>query len=167
MGYITRAFSALSSAASVFIYSKGDRDPGEKELGGGAAMGSALAEMGLELELCAMRTVGSFVKEASAIESGGGGRATRLEASIKSLEEEKRKIEAFRRELPLCMRLLSEGPCDASLSSSSFYHIFLGYCCDGKISSLDFDCSDRRIDKGDRSVPWREFRTCSRGIHSY
>ncbi|RZS05788.1 hypothetical protein BHM03_00036342 [Ensete ventricosum] len=73
-------------------------------------MGSAVAEMGLELELCAMRTVGSFVKEASAIESGDGGRATRLEASIKSLEEEKRKIDAFRRELPLCMRLLSEGP---------------------------------------------------------
>lgn len=121
MGYITRPFSPLSSAASVFIYSKGDRDPGEKELGGGAAMGSALAEMGLELELCAMRTtVCGFVKEASAIESVGGGRATRLEASIKSLEEEKRKIEAFRRELPLCMRLLSEGPCDASLSSSSF-----------------------------------------------
>ncbi|URD89650.1 hypothetical protein MUK42_27905 [Musa troglodytarum] len=71
-------------------------------------MGSALAEMGLELELCAMRTVGGFVKEASAIESGNGRRATRLEASIKSLEEEKRKIEAFRRELPLCMRLLSE-----------------------------------------------------------
>ncbi|CAD5193964.1 unnamed protein product [Musa acuminata subsp. malaccensis] len=72
-------------------------------------MGSALAEMGLELELCAMRTtVCGFVKEASAIESVGGGRATRLEASIKSLEEEKRKIEAFRRELPLCMRLLSE-----------------------------------------------------------
>ncbi|CAL9194400.1 unnamed protein product [Musa hybrid cultivar] len=66
--------------------------------------------MGLELKLCAMRIVGGFVKEASAIGSGSGegGRAARLEESIKNLEEEKRKIEAFKRELPLCMLLLSE-----------------------------------------------------------
>ncbi|THU74160.1 hypothetical protein C4D60_Mb04t30410 [Musa balbisiana] len=65
-------------------------------------------EMGLELKLCAMRTVGGFLKEASAIECGDGGRAARLEESIRSLEEEKRKIEAFKRELPLCMHLLGE-----------------------------------------------------------
>ncbi|URD98908.1 MYB family transcription factor [Musa troglodytarum] len=65
-------------------------------------------EMGLELKLCTMRTVGGFLKEASAIESGDGGRAARLEESIRSLEEEKRKIEAFKRELPLCMHLLGE-----------------------------------------------------------
>ncbi|CAL9077660.1 transcription factor NIGTH1-like isoform X1 [Musa acuminata AAA Group] len=71
-------------------------------------MGSAVFEMGLELELCATRIVGDFVKEVSAIESGGSGRASRLEESIKFLEEEKRKIEAFRREVPICMRLLRE-----------------------------------------------------------
>ncbi|XP_065005544.1 transcription factor HHO5-like isoform X1 [Musa acuminata AAA Group] len=65
-------------------------------------------EMGLEMKLCAMRTVGGFLKEASAIECGDGGRAARLEESIRSLEEEKRKIEAFKRELPLCMHLLGE-----------------------------------------------------------
>ncbi|WOL07813.1 hypothetical protein Cni_G16562 [Canna indica] len=71
-------------------------------------MGPAVAEMGLELKLCAMRTVGGFLKEASATESGDSGRAARLEESIRSLEEEKRKIEAFKRELPLCMHLLCD-----------------------------------------------------------
>ncbi|RWW21578.1 hypothetical protein GW17_00014261 [Ensete ventricosum] len=82
----------------------------------GSAMGpmAVAEEMGLELTLCAMRTVGGFLKEASAIESGDGGRAARLEESIRSLEEEKRKIEAFKRELPLCMHLLGEGSSDAS-----------------------------------------------------
>ncbi|KAJ8513987.1 hypothetical protein OPV22_004421 [Ensete ventricosum] len=68
-----------------------------------AAMGS---EAGLALQLCAMRTVGGFVKDAAT--ESGGGRAARLAESIKILEEEKRKIEAFKRELPLCMHLLGE-----------------------------------------------------------
>lgn len=84
-------------------------------------MGSAVFEMGLELELCATRIVGDFVKEVSAIESGGSGRASRLEESIKFLEEEKRKIEAFRREVPICMRLLREGSPDASFSPPSSF----------------------------------------------
>ncbi|WOL19561.1 hypothetical protein Cni_G28363 [Canna indica] len=73
-------------------------------------MGSAVAEMGLELDLCAARTVGGFVKEATSatMECGERERAARLEDSIKSLEGERRKIEAFERELPLCMHLLSE-----------------------------------------------------------
>uniref|UniRef100_A0A804IYS2 HTH myb-type domain-containing protein n=1 Tax=Musa acuminata subsp. malaccensis TaxID=214687 RepID=A0A804IYS2_MUSAM len=67
-----------------------------------AAMGS---EVGLALQLCAMRTVGGFVKDAA---TESAGRAARLVESIKILEEEKRKIEAFQRELPLCMHLLGE-----------------------------------------------------------
>ncbi|THU74977.1 hypothetical protein C4D60_Mb04t39070 [Musa balbisiana] len=67
-----------------------------------AAMGS---EVGLALQLCAMRTIGGFVKDAA---TESGGRAARLVESIKILEEEKRKIEAFQRELPLCMHLLGE-----------------------------------------------------------
>ncbi|XP_065004520.1 transcription factor HHO3-like isoform X3 [Musa acuminata AAA Group] len=67
-----------------------------------AAMGS---EVGLALQLCAMRTVGGFVKDAA---TESASRAARLVESIKILEEEKRKIEAFQRELPLCMHLLGE-----------------------------------------------------------
>ncbi|URD97221.1 MYB family transcription factor, partial [Musa troglodytarum] len=67
-----------------------------------AAMGS---EVGLELQLCAVPTVGGFVKDAA---TESGGRAARLVESIRILEEEKRKIEAFKRELPLCIHLLGE-----------------------------------------------------------
>lgn len=84
-----------------------------------AAMGS---EVGLALQLCAMRTVGGFVKDAA---TESAGRAARLVESIKILEEEKRKIEAFQRELPLCMHLLGEGPLDASFSLSFHWIRFL------------------------------------------
>ncbi|RRT68319.1 hypothetical protein B296_00010351 [Ensete ventricosum] len=75
-------------------------------------MGSAMAGISLELRLCASRTVGGFVKEAAAaaavVESSDRGVA-KLEESVKSLEEERRKIDAFKRELPLCMLLLTDG----------------------------------------------------------
>ncbi|XP_074568775.1 myb family transcription factor EFM-like [Curcuma longa] len=69
---------------------------------------SALSDMALELSLCAMRSVGGFLKEASttATASVEGSRAARLEEFINRLDEEKRKIEAFKRELPLSVRLL-------------------------------------------------------------
>ncbi|KAJ8458858.1 hypothetical protein OPV22_031784 [Ensete ventricosum] len=73
-------------------------------------MGSAMAGISLELRLCASRTVGGFVKEAAAaavVESSDRGVA-KLEESVKSLEEERRKIDAFKRELPLCMLLLTD-----------------------------------------------------------
>ncbi|KAG6494995.1 hypothetical protein ZIOFF_042785 [Zingiber officinale] len=72
-------------------------------------MGSAVVEMGSELELCAMRAVAvGFVKKVVTESRERGRQVWRLEESIKSLEEEKRKIEAFKRELPLCMRLVCE-----------------------------------------------------------
>lgn len=80
------------------------------------------SEVGLALQLCAMRTIGGFVKDAA---TESGGRAARLVESIKILEEEKRKIEAFQRELPLCMHLLGEGPLDASFSLSFHWIRFL------------------------------------------
>ncbi|XP_042404013.1 myb family transcription factor EFM-like [Zingiber officinale] len=49
-----------------------------------------------------------FVKKAVTDSRARGRQVSRLEESIKSLEEEKRKIEAFKRELPLCMRLVYE-----------------------------------------------------------
>lgn len=57
-------------------------------------------DVGLNLKLFAARSAGRMaaaVKEAPAVD-----------ACIKGLEEERRKIEVFRRELPLCVRLLAE-----------------------------------------------------------
>ncbi|XP_074570061.1 transcription factor NIGTH1-like [Curcuma longa] len=62
-------------------------------------------EIGFDLNLFAARTVGGFFKEASATADGG---VAKLEESVRSLEEERKKIEAFKRELPLCMLLLTD-----------------------------------------------------------
>nr|XP_010905632.2 transcription factor NIGTH1 [Elaeis guineensis] len=70
-------------------------------------MGSATPELGLDLKLYAMKSVSSFLKEASAIQNGDG-RMVKLEECVKSLEEERRKIEAFKRELPLAMHLVCD-----------------------------------------------------------
>ncbi|CAL9090202.1 transcription factor HHO2-like [Musa acuminata AAA Group] len=70
-------------------------------------MGSAVADVVLDLNLCAVRAVGGSLKEAAALESGDG-RVAKLEEYVRSLEEERRKIEAFKRELPLCMILLTD-----------------------------------------------------------
>ncbi|WOL15419.1 hypothetical protein Cni_G24200 [Canna indica] len=69
-------------------------------------MGSAATEIGLELKLCAARTVGGFLKEVMGTTFDGG--VSNLEESVRRLEEERRKIEAFKRELPLCMFLLTD-----------------------------------------------------------
>ncbi|KAJ8484845.1 hypothetical protein OPV22_017330 [Ensete ventricosum] len=71
-------------------------------------MGSAAAEIGLDFKLCATRTVGDFLKEAAAAVRSSDGGVAKLENSVRSLEEERRKIEAFKRELPLCMLLLTD-----------------------------------------------------------
>lgn len=70
-------------------------------------MGSAVADVVLDLNLCAVRAVGGSLKEAAALESGDS-RVAKLEEYVRSLEEERRKIEAFKRELPLCMILLTD-----------------------------------------------------------
>ncbi|KAG6492317.1 hypothetical protein ZIOFF_047271 [Zingiber officinale] len=69
-------------------------------------MGSAAAEIDLDLNLCARRTVGSFVKEAAA---AGDGSVAKLEAFLRRLEEERNKIGVFKRELPLCLLLVTDG----------------------------------------------------------
>ncbi|XP_074569292.1 transcription factor HHO5-like [Curcuma longa] len=70
-------------------------------------MGSTEAEVRLDLDLFTARTVAGFLKAASETESGDN-MVSRLEESVRSLEEERRKIEVFKRELPLCMHLLDE-----------------------------------------------------------
>ncbi|XP_039139428.1 transcription factor NIGTH1-like [Dioscorea cayenensis subsp. rotundata] len=70
-------------------------------------MASISPEMGLDLKLSATRSVSGFIREASAIEDGDA-RLAKVEEYLRILEEEKRKIEAFRRELPLSMILVSD-----------------------------------------------------------
>ncbi|XBH94905.1 hypothetical protein VPH35_085565 [Triticum aestivum] len=54
-------------------------------------------DLGLDLRLFVAKTAGRLAKEAPAVD-----------ACIRGLEEERRKIEVFRRELPLCARLLAD-----------------------------------------------------------
>ncbi|WOK91662.1 hypothetical protein Cni_G00353 [Canna indica] len=71
-------------------------------------MGSVSAGIVLDLKLCAARTVGGFLKEAAAALDTGDCRMEKLEQCLRSLEEESKKIEAFKRELPLCMLILAD-----------------------------------------------------------
>lgn len=57
-------------------------------------------DLGLDLKLFAERSAGRMAAAAK--------EAPAVDACIKGLEEERRKIEVFRRELPLCVRLLAE-----------------------------------------------------------
>ncbi|KAG6493904.1 myb family transcription factor EFM-like isoform X1 [Zingiber officinale] len=68
-------------------------------------MGSAATEIGLELKLFATRAAGGFLKEVAAAVDGG---VAKLEESVRSLVDERKKIEVFKRELPICMFLLTE-----------------------------------------------------------
>ncbi|XP_064941534.1 transcription factor HHO2 isoform X2 [Musa acuminata AAA Group] len=71
-------------------------------------MGPSVAGIGLDLNLCAMTTVGGFLEEAAAAVESVDSKVAKLEESVRSLEEERRKIEAFKRELPLCMLLITD-----------------------------------------------------------
>ncbi|GJN23212.1 hypothetical protein PR202_gb10840 [Eleusine coracana subsp. coracana] len=59
-------------------------------------------DLGLDLSLFAARSAGRMAAAAAK-----GGPAA-VDACIRSLEEERRKIEVFKRELPLCVRLLAD-----------------------------------------------------------
>ncbi|PWZ52902.1 hypothetical protein Zm00014a_002957 [Zea mays] len=65
---------------------------------GGIGMG---LDLGLDLGLFAARSAGGMAAAAK-------GAPAEIESCIRSLEEERRKIEVFRRELPLCVRLLAD-----------------------------------------------------------
>jgi hypothetical protein len=71
-------------------------------------------DLGLDLRLFAARSAGGMAAAAAKAAPPG------IEACIRSLEEERRKIEVFRRELPLCVRLLADGEDISSLSVSFF-----------------------------------------------
>ena len=67
--------------------------------------------MGLRLDSSSAfvpRTISGFIAEVSAI-GDCSLRLSKLGDFVAKLEEEKRKIDAFKRELPLCMLLLNDG----------------------------------------------------------
>jgi hypothetical protein len=68
-------------------------------------------DLGLDLKLFVAKTAGRLAaKDPPAVD-----------ACIRGLEEERRKIEVFQRELPLCVRLLAEGtPTNQSMDSIFF-----------------------------------------------
>ena len=59
--------------------------------------------------------------------------ASDVDACIRRLEEERGKIEMFRRELPLCARLLAEG--------EEIYPLFFSFVCLSFLGAV-FLCSD-------------------------
>lgn len=62
------------------------------------------------------KTISDFLAQLSTMEDSSQ-RSSELDAYVKRLEDEMRKIEVFKRELPLCMLLLKDG-------GFSDYHLF-------------------------------------------
>ena len=74
-------------------------------------------------------TISDFLAEVSTIRDSSE-KLSKLNDYVKRLEEEMKKIDAFKRELPLCMILLNDGEFSSSLSLSSlsvsfFFSFFL------------------------------------------
>lgn len=75
-------------------------------------------ELSLDLSLVYVpKAIGECLKEVSMVKDGSQ-KLPNLDDYVKRLEDERRKIDAFKRELPLCMLLLNEG---------MFFCLF--FCC--------------------------------------
>lgn len=73
-------------------------------------MGSVPPELSLDFRPTFVpKTISDFLKEVSMI-GNVSEKVSRLDGFVKGLEEEMKKIDAFKRELPLCMLLLNDGP---------------------------------------------------------
>jgi hypothetical protein len=74
-------------------------------------MGSVPPELSLDFRPSFVpKTISDFLREVSMIGSVSE-RASKFDDFVKRLEEEMKKIDAFKRELPLCMILLNDGWC--------------------------------------------------------
>lgn len=73
-------------------------------------MGSS-SELSLDFNPChTPKMISGFVREVSRIRDHSE-RLLKVQDFLKSLEEERNKIDAFKRELPFCMILVNEGGC--------------------------------------------------------
>ncbi|XP_058081059.1 myb family transcription factor EFM-like isoform X2 [Magnolia sinica] len=71
-------------------------------------MGAVSSELSLDFKPCFVpKTISGFLREVSGIEDCKN-RLSKFEEYVECLEEERRKIDAFKRELPLCMLLLND-----------------------------------------------------------
>jgi hypothetical protein len=79
--------------------------------------------MGPSLDLSLVfvpKTISDFLGEISTT-TNGSEKLSKLDDYVRRLEDERRKIEAFKRELPLCMLLLTDGGLSLSFSPSLFF----------------------------------------------
>lgn len=84
-------------------------------------------ELSLDLSLvCVPKTISECLKELSMVEDDGQ-KLSKLDDYLKRLEDERKKIDAFKRELPLCMLLLNDGM--SSVFLSFLFVLFVGYGC--------------------------------------
>lgn len=72
-------------------------------------MGSIPPELSLDVRPSFVpKTINEFLGELATVGSGSE-KKLRIDDFVKRLEEELKKIDAFKRELPLCMILLTDG----------------------------------------------------------
>lgn len=117
---------------------------------GESEMGSNMAELRLDLNPgCELKTVSSFLREVSMMRDSSE-KLSKLDDYVKGLEDEMRKIDGFKRELPLCMLLLNDGQ---SLSVSNFWVWKDKFIC-GFLICFGFLilCSDFEIEGGSNAV---------------
>ena len=82
--------------------------------------------MELTLDLSSVfvpKTIAEFLGEIS-ITQNSSEKLSKLDDCVQRLEDEKRKIEAFKRELPLCMLILNDGGFSLSFSLRLYLCVF-------------------------------------------
>jgi hypothetical protein len=84
-------------------------------------------ELSLDLSLVYVpKAISECLKEVSMVKDGSQ-KLPNPDDYVKRLEDERRKIDAFKRELPLCMLLLNEGMFFCFFSLGFFFYFFCIY----------------------------------------
>lgn len=86
-------------------------------------MGSIPPELSLDISPVIPKTINGFVGEVSMMGGSVQEKLLKLDDYENRLEDEMRKIDAFKRELPLCMLLLNDGGFSLLFFSFLFYFI--------------------------------------------
>jgi hypothetical protein len=97
-------------------------------------------ELSLDLSLVYVpKAISECLKEVSMVKDGSQ-KLPNPDDYVKRLEDERRKIDAFKRELPLCMLLLNEGMffCFFSFGFFFIFFIFFVYISDFGFLKMGF-----------------------------
>lgn len=91
-------------------------------------MGSIPPELSLDCRPTFVpKTISGFLKEVSLI-GNVSEKVSKLDAFVNGLEEEMKKIDAFKRELPLCVLLLNDGSFSSiNLNYAFYFLLFNGF----------------------------------------